>query len=804
MYKLNYILMYIVLLSDLFVLSKKLKKFDPVIKEENQLYQEVSYNCEYSGFLNLDKDFILHYCFFVGEDEHNGLVFRKFFSKELKWGNSNEVLKTNKKINLFIFIDDYLLEKLILIYSYDKKIRITVFNNYTEPTDIIEEISLNYEFLHKPNMTTKITYFYEKKKSVCVCGINKSENILCTFSFDYGLSMDDDDSVEFVLKKKIPMGHYRMDVKFEKDYVYFNLFDDSNDTNFYELKCTKIDDTYECNILNKVIKDLDNIKYKHILRNEYFEMVAYENENACYIGWTFNFISINNEINKKITESSCSNVSAYYGDEFLIITYKKHENENIFYSIFENLIMKAKGCEYKNGGSLYVMNNFLNNSCVVNINNMNVTSDNYDEINFSIVVPSKFNIQEKCFLSNQLYKNKKTNLYYLEEENIEEEDIKIYTFYFYKYILAFTDFKGSKCNLESDNKEELEVSLISENFYHEFNCDISLDSCDFFVHSQSKININYNKEWIVDKELQKSNVIYNDSHISLYDVISFSNANQLITINNDIIHIIIPSLILHTRTLKIEFTKNNTEEKRYVIIRLQRDVYPIKKVLGVNFSDIFDIYYKYYNYYNEKASFLLNEFEETSYIGMICQTNKEMTSSPCSLTLSDFFNKFIRIQKLFPKNMPFVYYNSKRKIQISKPYFLNETRFVVFKNFGSFLEKNGIKYMNLTCKCPKKNSDSDEFNEINFTITNERISPDVLQSTEVIEVPKSSKDTEVSEVPDESKSSNFREYPAITKRTSQKILGLTNNLSDDYFYRKSYSTYFNINILLLIIIFIIT
>ncbi|CRG94288.1 6-cysteine protein [Plasmodium gallinaceum] len=807
MHKLNYILIKIILLSNLFILSEKLRKFDPTKKEERQLFLDVTYNCEYNGFINLNKDFILHYCFFAGEDDHNGLVFRKFFTKDLVWGNSLEVLRTNKKINLFIFVDDYLLEKLILIYSYDRKIRITVFNNYTEPSDHIDEISLSYDILHKFNMISKITYFYQSKKSLCVCGMNRDENIFCTFSFDYGLSMEDDNSIEFVLKKKIPMGHYRMEVKFEEDYVYFNLFDDLNDINFYELKCIKLDDKYECDILNKVIKDLDNFKYKHILRNEYFEMVAFEKENMCYIGWSFNYTNINNEINRIITESPCSNVSSYYKNESLIITYKKSENENIFYTIFENLVMKVEGCEYKSGGSLYVMNNFLNNSCVININNMNVTSSNHDEINFSIVVPSKFNLQEKCFLSNHLYKNKKTNLYYLEEENKEEEDIKIYTFYFYKYILTFTNFAGSKCIFESNNKEKLEVSLISKNFYKEYNCDISLDSCDFFVHSQSKINIRYNDEWIIDRELAKSNVIYNESHISLYDIISFSNVNELITINNNMIQITIPSIIPHTRTIKIEFTKNETEEKRNVFIRFQKDVYPIKKVLGVNFSDIFDIYYKYYNYYNDKVKFLLNEFEETSYIGMICQTKNEITSEPCSLALTDFFNKLIQIQNLFPKTMPFLYYNKKKKIQSSNSYFLTETRFVVFKNFGSFLEKNGIKYANFICKCPSRNSNSNKFNEINFTITNERISPDVLQSPEVIEESKSSEDSKVSEISDTSKSFKpfkFRELPRITKKTSERILRLTNEINDESSYRENFSNYFKLNIFILIITLIIT
>lgn len=114
---------------------------------------------------------------------------------DMVWGIPMEVLITRKKINLYILTVDYILSKLILIYSFDEKIRITVFNNYMEESVMSEKISINYEILYKANMISYITYFYKNKKSLCVCGMNRNENILCTFSFDYGLTMKDDRSI---------------------------------------------------------------------------------------------------------------------------------------------------------------------------------------------------------------------------------------------------------------------------------------------------------------------------------------------------------------------------------------------------------------------------------------------------------------------------------------------------------------------------------------------------------------------------------------------------------------------------------
>lgn len=362
--------------------EEKLTKFDPVMIKEGELFGEVSYDCEYSGFLEIENDDILYYCFFVGEDDHNGLLLRKFHMDDMVWGIPMEVLITRKKINLYILTVDYILSKLILIYSFDEKIRITVFNNYMEESVMSEKISINYEILYKANMISYITYFYKNKKSLCVCGMNRNENILCTFSFDYGLTMKDDHTIEFFLKKKIPLGHYKMQVTFKETEVYFNLYNDLNETNFYELKCIKKQDEYICDIMNKIREtqeynykrytypssehnkyyndhhnkqpqgkqgqqggaplpnlgeEENNFIYKHIVRNKYFQMIVFQKDQKCYLAWSFNSLNINDEITKEISSVPCSNVASYYRQERLIVTLKKNQlgSRNHFFLIYE-------------------------------------------------------------------------------------------------------------------------------------------------------------------------------------------------------------------------------------------------------------------------------------------------------------------------------------------------------------------------------------------------------------------------------------------------------------------------------------
>ncbi|SOV10968.1 6-cysteine protein [Plasmodium gaboni] len=845
---------FIFLLMNRSIGAEKLKKFDPVMIKEGELFGEVSYDCEYSGFLEIHTDDILYYCFFVGEDDHNGLLLRKFHIDDMIWGIPVEVLITRKKINLYILTVDYILSKLILIYSFDEKIRITVFNNYMEESVMSEKISINYEILYKANMVSYITYFYKNKKSLCVCGMNRNENILCTFSFDYGLTMKDDHTIEFFLKKKIPLGHYKIQVSFKENEVYFNLHNDLNETNFYELKCVKEQDEYICDIMNRIREtqeynhkrykyipsennkyynhhhngnqqqqqqqrqhqggvgvggassnigeDENNFIYKHIVRDKYFQMIVFQKDQKCYLAWSFNSLNINDEITKEISSVPCSSVATYHMEERLIVTLKKNNPgpRNHFFLIYEKLTEKAVGCEFGVGGSLYVTKTFMNNTCDMNINNMNVSTNNYDEINFSIIVSSSFHLnQSTCFIWKENVDNKeeRSSLYYMEEYNIEKEDIKVYTFYFYKYILINKNFEKSTCTFESNDNQTLYISFRGDTYYKEYNCSILLDTCDFFVHTQSKINITYNDdEWQVGEELYDGFVIYNGVYVSLYDVLSRTNANELIYMdgkenntnmelnnikgnnnnnnnsnsnnnnsnsnnnnnsnsnnnnNNNsnssnnsyggrekLITIIIPYGIPSTRTIKIEFSnKQNNEEKRWAYLRLQKNKYIIPKVIGINSSDIFDISYKYYKYNQERIKYILNDFSETTYLGFICQTKEEIKKSLCTISLVDHNHKNIGIDNLFKSNkniLPFLYYQSTpRKIQ---PYnqIISEFRFVVFKNFDIFLQDKKISYILLKCICSPSSSliNTQKNIDLTYLITNEQVSHDFIHTPGIL------------------------------------------------------------------------
>ncbi|SBS82987.1 6-cysteine protein [Plasmodium ovale] len=716
---------------------KHLVKFSPEVKEEGLLYEENSYNCEFTGFINLFKKFVLHYCFFYGEDEHNGLVLRMFIKDEMKWGIPKEVLLTRQRIKMFSFIDDYNLNKLVLIYSYNETIRITVFNNYMEPSVMTYKISVNYEIIHIANVISQVTYFFKNKKSLYICGLNRGENILCSFSFDYGLTIKDDNYIEFILKKKIPISHYKIVVMFKQDYVYFYLYDDINDTNFYELNCTKLtDNEYTCDILNRVIKETENLKYKYILRNSSFHTIIYQKDNMCYVGWSFNSNSLNYEISRKISDVPCSHVSLFHKKHDLVVTYRtiRDGKDTDSYTILGNLTMKSAGCEFRVGGSLYVTNTFINNNCTMNVRNMDLTPMNHDDISFSIVLPSKFDIGRSCFNSNEMYENNSMSLYYLEEEYIEAEDIKIYTFFFYKYIVINKQLKESTCTFESDtSREKLNVYLTMDGYYKEYSCDMSSNLCDFFINEQSIIRIHYDDNyWDVDEELNKSNVLYNGLYISLNNILSHLNVNDFVHISHNSVVITIPDIIPSTRTIKIPFYYMGNHNKiKYAYLRLQQNVKSYKKVMGVCFSDIFDLQYEYFKYREEKMKFLLNHFSETNYIGMICQTNKEITTLPCTFSLVNHSNKSIAIHSVFPEKVPFLYYfNKKKGHQIDS--YISETRFVVYKNFDILLQEKKIKYVLFKCICNAKNGHTETFKEIEYYITNENISKDMMNSPKII------------------------------------------------------------------------
>ncbi|SBT79305.1 6-cysteine protein, putative [Plasmodium malariae] len=797
MNKVSYFLTILALLwSKVILFAKHLVKFDPVRKDEDELYIDTQYNCEYSGFIDLDKDFFLYYCFFIGEEDHNGLILRKFFLDELEWGVPSEVLLTTEKINYFIFIDDYIMNKLILIYSCDQNIRVTAFNNYIDPSIHTYKISINYDIQYKANIISKVTYFYKNRRALFICGINKNENILCTFSFDYGLTMKDDNSIEFILKKRIPLCSYKMYIKFKQDYVYFNLYDEINESNFYELKCIKVNEyEYTCDIVNKVIKETETTKYKYVFRNKIFQTIAFQKDNICYIGWSFNSLTLNNEINKQLSDVPCSRVSLFQRGQMLLVTYRKKYNEKDkdFYSVFENLSMKGTGCELRTGGSLYVMNTFVNNMCTVNMSNIDVNPTNNEEVSFSIVTPSRFKIGEGCFISNEMYENDKTSLYYLEEENVEEEQVTIYTFFFYRYILTYANFKGTTCVFESgNNKEKLNISLTLENYYREYECNISLDLCDFFIYNKSKIKIYFNENWIIDKEILKSNILYNDIYVSLYSILSQSNINEFLQVDDKHLVLTIPQNIPSSRTIKIGFTRVEDNTIKYAYIRLQRISTPVKKVLGINFSDFFDIHYKYYKYYQEKTKFLINEFVETTYIGMICQTEHEVTSTPCTLTLVDSSNKKIQIHKIFPKSVPFLYYYLNKKLPQSDSY-INETRFVVFKNIGNLLEEKQIKYIYFRCICNTKNFKIDTTNQIDYIITNDKVSPDIIESHDVIE----SSNNSLSDDSNNFKNSTNKEQSEPIK-TKKELWELTGKNDKDF--NKNHSTSVMLDVFLLIVL----
>lgn len=406
----------------------------------------------------------------------------------------------------------------------------------------------------------------------------------------------------------------------------------------------------------------------------------------------------------------------------------------------------------------------MENTCKLWIEDLDSKREDDGEVSFSIVVPESFNIiKNKCFESNN---NTNNSIYYLKKYE-EENNIKVYIFTLYKHILIQEIDQSNKCIFENNiNKEKIYVVLTMENYYKNYSCDIEVENCDLFIYDQSKITINYNKNWIVDEEIKQSNILYNDVYVSLYNILSQTNANNLIELNNDSIILTIPSLIPSTRTIKIPFfrkiggndeineyddddEKGNHEiirsngkygkvpnnETRYVYIRLQKTYRPIKKVLGINFSDTFDIYYKYYKFYKENIKFLVNDFSETNYIGMICQTNKETDVKPCSFTFINDPNQNTSIPiSSYMKNPPFLSYFNKNKIQHQNSIeYVSETRFIFPKNFNETLQEKGIKDIHFRCICSTQNgkNDDDTHHEIQYFITTGNISND-----DMLEIPR--------------------------------------------------------------------
>ncbi|KJP89623.1 hypothetical protein AK88_00581 [Plasmodium fragile] len=735
--------------------GRHLAKFAPSLKEEGELFVESPYECEHSGFISLLKRNPLYFCFFVGEGDYYGLVLRTYNSEDLKWENATEVLITKQKINMYTFIDDYISGKLILIYSYDEKIRVTVFNNYKEPSTDTYKIGVNYEILQIANVTSRVTYIFKNRKSIVLCGMNRSNNILCSFSFDYGLTMKDENAIEFILKNKIPIANYKMHVEFNQEQVYFNLYDDVIQDNDYELRCTQGFDTeYTCDILSKPLKETESIQYRGVLRNPMFQSIVYEMKDKCYIGWSFNSTSMNSEIEMLVSDSPCSHVSLFHHGTSLVVVYQRGPFAPLgpqFYRIFENLHEKSAGCEFRVGGSLYVASTFTNEQCNINMENINVNPENEEEISFSIVVPSEYEIQDStCFVSNDMYDNDKTTLYYLERDQVEQENLSMYTFLFYQYIIDHTHVKESTCIFvnEKKKKDKLQISLTLENSYKEDTCDIGSDDlCDFIVQGKSKIIIHFEEQdWEADNEfVNASRVIYNGVHIPLHNLLSTSNINDLVQISKNHISIFIPNIIPSSRTAKIVFRSKNEEGRnKPVYLRLQKNIKPMKKILGINFSSSFDISYKYFKHYQENVQFLINDFKETNYIGMVCETHVQITAPPCTLILVDHTNKNFHIHSIFPQKVPFLYSYTKKKLPYAhNNLYISETRFVVFKHFNSILEQKNIKYLYFKCVCNTKNSEgTDSYNQIDFIITTENISSEVIHSRKVIELPKNYKDDE--------------------------------------------------------------
>ncbi|CAD2106311.1 6-cysteine protein [Plasmodium vinckei] len=787
-----------------------LNKFNPLLKEEGSLYLKVAYNCEYSGLIELENNYILHYCFFIS-NETNGLAFTTFNTLKLKWDLPKEVLLyKNDDIQGYSFITDFMTNNLILIYDINNIIKVTVFNNYIEPSVISNKITLNYKMLHKFNIISKVTYFYKNKKSLFMCGMNNSGNIICSFSFDYGLTMKDENMIEFILRDPIPISQYKVDVKFKKHYVYFNLREEHREISFYEFKCFQdTENSYTCDPLNKILANLQNLKYKYILRTKDSQIVSYQKGNICYIGWSFNSLNINTEIDKQISDTECFNVSIVQREEHLLVTFKKSaapddKAEKEYYALFEKLIRKESGCELRlDAGSLYVTNIFMENSCNLWVNDLDTKREDDDEVSFSIVVPKSFNIvKNKCFESNN---NMNSSIYYLKQHEEEEEsNIKTFIFTVYKHILIQEINQNNKCAFENNiNKEKIYVVLNMEDYYKTFNCDITIENCDFFIYDQSKITISYNKNWIVDEEIKQSNILYNGIYVSLYNILSQTNANNLIEINNNNIVLTIPSFIPSTRTIKIAFfrkigrndeineyedddEKSNDEiiqgsgkygkvsnkETRYAYIRLQKTYKPIKKILGINFSDTFDIYYKYYKSYKENIKFLVNDFSETNYIGMICQTNKETDIKPCSFTFINDPSQNISIPiSSHIKKPPFLSYFSKNIIQHqNSTEYVSETRFIFPKNFNETLQEKGIKDIHFRCICSTQNgkNEIDTNHEIQYFITTGNIS-----NEDLFEIPRYTTNNTLS-TPNQNSRINNRNH-----RLAQKINSLPNNMREE-------------------------
>ncbi|CAA9987890.1 6-cysteine protein [Plasmodium knowlesi strain H] len=807
--------------------AKRLLKFLPSLKEEGELFVESPYDCEHSGFISLMKRNPLYFCFFLGEGDNYGLLLRTYNSEDLKWEPPTNVLVTKQRISMYTFIDDYISEKLILIYSYDQKIRVTVFNDYKEPSNETYKIGVNYEIVHMANVTSTITYMFKNRKSIIVCGMNRNNNILCSFSFDYGLTMKDENSIEFILRTKIPMGTYKMDVQFNHKYVYFNLYDDVIQDNDYEIKCIQgIDKEYMCDILTKPLKETEIIQYRGVLRNNMFQTIVYDMKDKCYIGWSFNSINMNSEIEMLISDSPCSHVSLFHHGTSLVVAYQRGPPAPLgpqFYRIFENLHQKGAGCEFRVDGSLYVASTFTNQQCNIDMENTDVNPENEDEISFSIVVPSQYDIQDStCFVSNEMYDNDKTTLYYLQKYQVDQENLSIFTFLFYRYIIDHTNVKESTCIFIHENrKEKLKVSLTLESSYRVDTCDIGSDDlCDFIIQGKSKIVIHFNEQdWEVDNQLlNESRVLYNGIHIPLHNLLSTSNINDLVQVTKNEISIFIPNIIPSSRTAKIVFTSRHEDGKtKSAYLRVQKNMKPIKKVLGINFSSSFDITYKYFKHYQENVKFLLNEFNETNYIGMVCETHIQITAPPCMLTLVDQSHKTFHIHSVFPHKVPFLYSYTKKKISYAENLYISETRFVVFKNFNSILEEKNIKYLYIKCVCNTKNIEgSDTYNQIDFIITTENISSEIIHSRKVIEPPKNYKDdSEVEEHgnSEQKESKGFHKFkqshglPEPSKRGFSsskpyaKLSGLDDPFRKNNFYR-SCATWWTLSLYALFIIFL--
>ncbi|VWU51189.1 6-cysteine protein [Hepatocystis sp. ex Piliocolobus tephrosceles] len=753
-----------------------LTKFNPLLVENKELYDEFIYTCEYSGIINTNDKIVVYYCFSIS-NQKSSLILRSFEPNTHKWGQPNIVLEVQKLIDRFIFMCDYVLKKLILVCVTEESTISAVFNEYINPDKNIVQINLSNEIDILFNMVGDVTYIYEQQKSIYFCGFNKKKNIICFFSFDYGLTLRDQ-NIEFILPTNtIEPNVYLCIIFINYDTIYFNLYFDPKKL-FFELKCipqNKGNYTYVCEIINKVVKDKKEVEYKYFLRNSDYQTIIFTENNKCYIGWLLNSVSINNDIIKEISDKPCSNVSAIIVGESLFATYAVASNVNEFvnyYFIIEGLKKKSSGCEFRTSGSLYVRNVFVNHTCQIRMDEVDITKTDSDEMCFNIVVPTRFILDSKCFDDVEDY-NPNFSIYYLFEQEIIEENKKIFRFCFYKYIIIQSNFTKSNCMFvnTNNNKETLNVNFVIDGFYKQYVCNIEYDeNCDYFIHAQNKVIIHYNKKdiakeklkndgikenvpnkdedydnnnnnddnicnlsymnnslepskWIYDEKLNKNKVLFNGMYTHLNEVLSHSKTDKLIEITETTIILTTPSFIPNNRTVQIKFiNKCNKNEVRNVYLRFQKNRKPKKKILGMNVSTTFDINYSYYINENIKnMRFLINNFTETNYVGMICDTIKEpQLTPPCIFNLIGPNYAIISFKTIFEnKRSSFLYFTHTNNINAYST--ISESRFVIFKGFDTILKQHGIEYIQIICTCKRKNKTNDDIYNTEYIIATNHV-----------------------------------------------------------------------------------